>query len=456
MSELDVIVRGGEVVSPRGIVRADVGIADGKIVAVGDDLPGRAKRVIDAEGKHVLPGVIDPHVHMTSAGKTVEQSCIEETPSMLAGGVTTCLHFCQSYDSYLPVFERDREAVNRCSLVDVGFHAMLMKEIHLEELPRYHREHGVSSYKLFFAAGGAELYPGTQAVDDGFLYRGFREIAKLGDGVTAMAHCENWEIANALAAELEAEGRTDAAAWSDSRPDFCEEEGIRRAIFLAGLNRCPLYIVHASTAEAAGLVERAAVDGHRVVAETCPHYLTFHRDHPDVIRAKYNPAVKEEHDLDGLWKGLRDGWISTLGSDHIPVRAKDKDLTGKDIWTARGGTPGSGTILPVLLSEGVNRGRLSIEQVAAVSSENVAKVFGLWPRKGAVAPGADADIVLVDLARAVTVTPEQFHLDYVLYDGWQIKGWPTLAMLRGEVAMEDGEITAEHGVGRYVRDVKPG
>jgi D-hydantoinase len=453
MSEFDALVRGGEVVSPVGAVRADVAISGGKIVAVGPDLPGEAARVIDAEGKHVLPGVIDPHVHMTSAGKTVEQSCLEETPSMVAGGVTTCLHFCQSYDSYLPVLERDRDAVNQSSLIDVGFHVMLMEEIHLEELPRYREEFGVVSYKMFFAAGaGVELYPGTRAVDDGFLYRGFREIASLGDGVTAMTHCENWEIVNALTAELQAEGRTDPAAWSDARPDFCEEDAIRRAIFLAGRTGCPLYIVHASTAEAPGLVSQARDQGQAVVAETCPHYLTVHRDHPLALAAKYNPAVKEEHDLEGLWVGLREGSISTLGSDHIPVGAKDKDLTGKDIWTARGCAPGSGTILPVLLSEGVNKQRISIEQVAAVSSQNVAKVFGLWPDKGAVAPGADADLVVVDLDKKVTVAPELFHLDYVLYDGWEMTGWPTLTMVRGQVVMEDGEITAAHGVGRYVRD----
>jgi dihydropyrimidinase len=433
-------------------VRADVGVSNGKIVSVGNDVPNSARRVIDAQGKHVLPGVIDPHVHMTSAGKTVEQSCQEETPSMVAGGVTSCLHFAQSYDSYLPVFARDRAAVNRCSLVDVGFHAMLMEDVHLQELPRYAREFGVSSFKMFFAAGGAELYPGTRAVDDGFLFRAFREIAKLGRGVTAMAHCENWEIANTLAKELRAEGRTDAAAWTDSRPDFCEEEGMRRAVFLAGVNSCPLYIVHCSIAETAQIVAAAESEGLTVVAETCPHYLTVHRDHPLAIHAKYNPAVKEKHDLDALWAGLRSGWISTVGSDHIPVRRKDKDLAGKDVWTARGGLPGSGTILPVLLSEGVNKQRITLERVAEVCSQNPAKVFGLYPRKGTIAPGADADLVLVDLEKTVTVTPEMLHLDFVLYEGWEMKGWPTLTMLRGQVVMEDGEITEEHGVGRYVRD----
>jgi dihydropyrimidinase len=452
MGKLDVLVRGGLVVSPSATFRADVAIADGKIVGVGDgDWGDAATRVIDASGLHVLPGVIDPHVHMTSAGKTVEQSCLEETPSMVAGGVTSCVHFAQSYDSYVPVLERDRDAVNRSSLIDVAFHAMLMREVHLQELARYHSEFGVMSYKIFFAAGGEELYPGTSAVDDGFLYRAFRAVAQL-EGCIAMAHCENWEVANALADELRREGRTDAAAWSDSRPAFCEEDGIRRALFWAGVTDCPLYIVHCSSRSAPRLVGEAKAAGIDVTGETCPHYLTVHRDHPDALVAKYNPAIKHQSDMDGLWEGLRDGLLSTMGSDHIPVRARDKDLEGKDVWSARGGLPGSGTILPVLLSEGVNKGRISIERVVEVCSHAPARTFGLAGRKGTIAPGADADLVLVDLGRRVTVRPEMLQLDVVLFDGWEFTGWPTLTMVRGQVVMEDGEITAAHGVGRYLRD----
>jgi dihydropyrimidinase len=371
---------------------------------------------------------------------------------MVAGGVTSAIHFAQSYDSYLPVLERDRDAVNRSSLVDVAFHAMLMRDVHLEELERYTAEFGVMSYKLFFAAGGEELYPGTSSVDDGFLYKAFREVAKLGRGCLAMAHCENWEVAAMLADELRAAGRTDPAAWTDSRPAMCEEDGIRRALYWAQVTGCPLYIVHCSSGGAPRLIAEARARGIAVTGETCPHYLTVHRDHPAALVAKYNPAIKEQADLEGLWNGLRDGWISTMGSDHIPVRASDKDVTDKDVWSARGGLPGSGTILPVLLSEGVNKGRLSLERVVEVCSANPARTFGLAGRKGAIVPGADADLVLVDMARQVTVSPELLQLDIVLHDGWEFVGWPVMTMLRGQVVMQDGEITAAHGVGRYLRD----
>ena len=446
-STLDLLVRGGEVVSPRGTGPADIGIVDGQIVWIGASRwAPAASRTLDASGLHVLPGVIDPHVHMT-AGSTIEQFCVEQMPSMIAGGVTTCFHFSESFDSYLSALAHERTVVNRQALLDVGFHAILMKEIHLEELAACHAQFGVLSYKMYFAAGGAEVYPGTLTVDDGYLFTAFRRIADLGPGAVAMTHCENWEIADVLTRELQAAGRNDPAAWTDARPAFCEEDGMRRAIFLAEVTNCPLYIVHSSIGRVADLVATARRAGTDVVAETCPHYLTIHRDHPRALHAKYNPAVKSEADLEGLWQGLRDGWVSTLGSDHIPM----KTIGGTDIWETEGGVPGSGTILPVLLSEGVNKGRITLEKVAAVCSENTARVFGL-PQKGRIAVGADADLVLVDLNKRVTVTPEVLHTDVTLFDGWEMTGWPVVTVLRGNVVFEDGEVRGQHGVGRYVRD----
>jgi dihydropyrimidinase len=449
-STLDLLVRGGEVVSPRGTVAADIGIADGLIVWIG---AGRwapaAARTVDASGLYVLPGVIDPHVHMT-AGSTIEQFCLEQMPSMIAGGVTTCFHFSETFGSYLTELDQEREVINSQSLLDVGFHAILMKEIHLEELAACQAQFGVMSYKMYFAGGGAEVYPGTLSVNDGYLFDAFRRIAGLGPGTIAMTHCENWEIAGVLTRELQASGRNDPAVWTDARPDFCEEDGMRRAIFLAAVTKCPLYMVHSSIGRVVELVASARRDGTDVVAETCPHYLTIHRDHPRAMHAKYNPAVKSESDLEALWQGLRDGWVSTLGSDHIPM----KTIGGKDIWETEGGVPGSGTILPVLLSEGVNKGRLSLEKVAEVCSENTARVFGL-PQKGRIAVGADADLVLVDLHKHVTVTPQVLHTDVTLFDGWEMTGWPVMTVLRGNVIFEHGEIKREHQVGRYVRDPRP-
>jgi dihydroorotase-like cyclic amidohydrolase len=453
MPEADILFRQAQIVSPWGVRPGDVAVRGGKISAI--TLPGEgpsAARTLDAAGKHLLPGVIDPHVHLTSAGKTLEQSCRDETPSMALGGVTTCLHFAQTTGSYHPLFAEAPAVVRECSLIDVGLHAILMTEEHVAELPEYARRHAVRSFKMYMAAGGAELYPGTLSVDDGLVFRAMGVIREMGAPALAMVHAENWEIARALEAQLRAAGRHDAAAWTDARPALCEEETMQRAIYLARQQRCPLYIVHCSIGQAGQVVAEGRARGVPVIGETCPHYLTIHRDHERAILAKYNPAVKEAHDLEGLWAGLREGLISTVGSDHIPVRAKDKDLTGKDIWTARGGAPGSGTILPVLLSEGVHRGRLSIEQVAAVTSYNAARTFGLYPRKGAIAVGADADLVLVDLERELTLRPEQLGLDFVLFDGWTFHGWPELTMVRGQIVVEDATLVGQPGSGRYVHE----
>jgi len=451
MPEADVVFRHAQIVSPWGVQPGDVAVRDGRISAVA--LPGEgpsATRTVDARGKHLLPGVIDPHVHLTSNGRSLEQGCREETPSMAAGGVTTCFHFAQATESYHPVFAEAADVVRDHALIDVGFHAILMLEQHVAEIPEYAAQYGVRSFKMYMAAKGAQLYPGTLAVDDGLVYRALGAIRDLGPPAIAQVHAENWEIAWALTAELQRAGRRDPAAWTDARPALCEEETMRRAIFLAGQQRCPLYVVHASIGQTGRLVAEARASGVDVVAETCPHYLTVHKDHPLALLAKYNPAVKEAHDCEGLWDGLRDGLISTVGSDHIPVRAVDKDPTGKDIWTARGGLPGSGTILPVLLSEGVHKGRLTLEQVAAVTSYNAARCFGLYPRKGLIAVGADADLVLVDLEREVVLRPEMLQLDFALYDGWTFHGWPELTMVRGEVVVEHGMVVGQPGRARCV------
>ena len=232
---------------------------------------------------------------------------------MVAGGFTTCLHFAETRDSYLPLLQAESEALDRSSLMDVGFHLILMNELHLAALPQCLADFGVMSYKMYFAAGGAEVYPGTFTVDDGLLYRGLREAAKLGPDALVMVHCENWEIAEVLTSELRAAGRTDPAVWTDGRPDFCEEDAVRRAIFLAGVTESWLYIVHSSIGKISELIAQARAGGINVIVETCPHYLTIHCDHPLAKEAKYNPAVKAESDLEALWTGLRDGWISTVG-----------------------------------------------------------------------------------------------------------------------------------------------
>ncbi|MBI3076102.1 MAG: amidohydrolase family protein [Deltaproteobacteria bacterium] len=445
----DLFIRGGTVVSPQGRTRAHVAVQDGRIAAITLE-EHEAHRVIDAEGKYVLPGVIDPHGHFASR-RTFEESCLIETRRMAAGGVTSYLDFLQAKDgSYIPRVEQARKFIEQHSVIDMGLHAIVMTRQHVQELAAYVKL-GVISFKFYMAARGAELYPNTLSVDDGLLYEGLEAIARLGPPALAMVHAENWEIAWALSDRLKAAGRTDAAAWSEGKPGLCEEDAMRRATYLAWKLGCPLYIVHIGIGTCREILREARGWGATVYGETCPHYLMVHKDHPMARIAKYNPAIKLAQDNAGLWEALAEGTIQCLGSDHIPGDRVHKFPPGKDgsIWDAVGGVPGSPTILPLML-HGVSTGRLTLERVVEVTSANAARILGLYPRKGAIAIGADADLVVVDLSRRVRFRPELLLSEFSIFDGFEFQGWPVMTILRGTVIMEEGEVVGKNGSGRYL------
>ncbi len=452
MAKYELAIVGGTVVTPEGEWHGEIAVSGGRIAAlVEPGTPLDAERTLEATGRHVLPGVIDPHVHMPS-GEGFASICERETRSLIAGGVTTAMVFVASPDEpYGPLLAQQIDAVGSAAHCDIAFSPIIESMAHVHELPELAREHGATSYKMYFAAGGRELYPATVSVDDGVLYEALGQIAALGDPAIAMVHAENWEIATVLGERLRAEGRRDAAAWSESRPNALEEECMRRAAYYAGLQGCPLYVVHMSTAEGPQVIREARSRGVRMDGETCPHYLEIHADHEKAMLAKYNPAIKWRADNEALWLALGDGGVSCMGSDHIPIRWDQKSAGGfDDIWEARGGVPGSATILPLLLARGVSEGRLTLPQVAAVTSANAARLFGLVG-KGRIAPGADADLVVVDLAREVNFRAELLGVDYSLFEGERFRGWPVATVLGGRVVMEEGEITGSPGDGRYLR-----
>jgi dihydropyrimidinase len=289
----------------------------------------------------------------------------------------------------------------------------------------------------------------TNDVDDAFLYDSFSQLAKIPGG-TITVHCENMEILNMLSKPLKEQGREDLAAWSEARPDFTEAESIRRILYLAEITACPAYIVHVSSK--AGLKEilcHKERGGSPIYAETCIHYLTHTKNSSAGILAKVNPPLREQEDIDFLWKSIADGDIDTVGTDHCLLRKSQK----KDLWSAVPGFPGVTMLLPVLLSEGVNKGRITLEKVAEVASYNTAKIFGLYPTKGTIAVGSDADFAVVDLDLEKTVTTEllQSAADFSIYEGWTVKGWPVMTILRGEVIMEDGKVMDKKGYGKYLK-----
>jgi dihydropyrimidinase len=264
-----------------------------------------------------------------------------------------------------------------------------------------------------------------------------------------MVHPENVEVINRLRARLQAEGRNDLAAWTDSRPPFTEAENIRRALYLAEQVGCDVYIPHLSSSQALdAVIEHRARRTTSVTVETCPHYLTHTKHSGCGTLAKVNPPLREAADNERLWRAIASGEVDTMGTDHCAVT---RDTKGPDIWRAVPGFPGMATLLPALL-QGVNDGFLSPLRVAEVASANTARAFGLFPRKGVIAVGSDADLAIVDLARTrqVTAGTLQSRSDFSIYDGQQLRGWPVVTMRRGAIAMRDGEVLARAGSGRYL------
>jgi dihydropyrimidinase len=269
----------------------------------------------------------------------------------------------------------------------------------------------------------------------------------------AMVHAENMSIIHNLKGRFIEEGRDDLKAWTDARPDIAEEEATRRAIWYAKQTGSTLYIVHMTIGRGVGWVRQAKADGVNVIAETCPHYLVLTKfDHDKVgSLGKVNPPLRDQQSQELLWQGLRDGDVTCVGSDHSTIVPKAEKL-GSSIWDAIPGFPGMGMLLPIMLSEGYHKGRLSLEQVVRILCDNNARVWGVHPRKGQIAIGADADFALVDLDAERVVTPEymQSGADWGLYDGWNLKGWPTHTIVRGEVVMEHGQIVGSPEHGQYI------
>ncbi|MBI4334706.1 MAG: amidohydrolase family protein [Chloroflexi bacterium] len=446
---VDLIVRNGNVVTPRDVTRAAVAIDKGRVVAIGDESilpPGR--KTIDVKGNHILPGVIDPHFHPW----TIERypyECRTETRAAAAGGVTTLGIFLitRREDGPLKGIEEGKRVFEENGIVDAFFHVFARPgdQLGFSQMPDC-PSLGVTSFKVSAAEA---------TVDDVSRFTIFEQIAKMGGINRAMVHCENWDLAAVLRERLIKAGRMDFPAWNDSRPNFVEAESMMRNIYFSKITGCPIYIVHITIKEGVDILAQGKADGVDVIGETCAQYLTHTSqdrgllaDNPPLGRV--NPPLRARADNDRLWQGIKDGIIDTMGSDHIGYTLKDKEGI---MWDAPRGLGNLTEMqLPVLISEGVNKGRITLPKVVEVACQNPAMTFGLYPRKGALNVGSDADLVVVDLNKKVNVSWKMLHSlsDWSIWEGWEFKGWPVLTMRRGEVIVEDGKILASDGSGKYI------
>jgi dihydroorotase-like cyclic amidohydrolase len=328
----------------------------------------------------------------------------------------------------------------------------------LAEMPEYHRRFGTIGFKFFPGIKGADAAVMTAlphtgpmlGIDDPFVLDGMRGLAAI-PGALTLYHAENPELNHAAAERVKAEGRADLRAWCDSRRDHGEAHSVRDGIWWQRLTGAPLYIVHLSSAVALETVLEERRRGPRppLYVETCPQFLTHTRESPIGTIGKMSPPFRTQADSDRLWQGIAAGEIQTIASDHGAFMREDK----RDAWSGRSGFPGMATILPALMTHGVRAGRISVADVVRVFSANVARIFGLYPRKGTLAIGADADLIVVDPESERGVDARMLHSrsDFSIYGGQTLGGWPTHVVSRGRVLLRDGTLVTERGGGRFLR-----
>jgi dihydropyrimidinase len=448
MSDFDLLITNGTIVDPvAGVAQGDIAISSGRIAA--RLTPGSrvtARETIDATGLHVFPGLIDAHVHFGFGEPITEYTT--ETVYAAQGGFTSILGYFLSSEPYAEIFDGEHAHAAARSHVDFGFHFSVANERHIEEMGDYVARYGVTSFKYFMNFKGEEgRYLGLDGTDDGYFHALLERAAALGD-VTIVVHTENIELVNRFRRASIVSGGNTLKDWNLSKPAITEAESTIRALYLAEKLGATIYIPHISTRMALDEVRRWRARYDRVTVETCPHYLTHDWDADLGSIGKANPPFRSPDDIAAMWEGLADGSIDVVASDHVPRKRATKE---KPIWQASQGFPGTATILPVLLDQGYHRGRLSLQRIAQLLTSRPAEIFAM-AGKGSLAPGADADVTLVDLAQERIVDPAALgsYSDYSLYEGQSFKGWPVRAILRGKTIRHDAAIVGEGGYGRYL------
>jgi dihydropyrimidinase len=457
-NDCDLLIHGalGVVIPKVGVHQLDILIEDGKIKDLRKDSSSViASNRIDASGRYVIPGVIDPHSHY-GVFSPIEKAARTESKSAAIGGITSVIRMLRLDGNYRKLSDQLRMSAGN-HYIDYSIHASIFTDKQVKDIPFLINDMNISSFKVYMNLGIGynrilmDLDPGNSELNEREINMNDDLIENIlkccsRDNSTVIIHAEDPAIcadntSKQKFLDITNPKESDLQKWSDSRPPISESVSISRIANLGRKYNSKLYFAHIGSTVALDAIISEKERGNLVTyVETCPHYLTHTTDFSSV-KGKVVPPLRSKSDLQSMWYGLRNGIIDTVGTDHVANTLSLKQGKG-DLWTALSGFPGMGTMLPVLLSEGVNKDRITLERLVEVTSYSTARIFDMYPSKGTIMTGSDADLTIIDLEMQKTVTPDilQSSSDYTIYDGWKLTGWPVATMVRGTIVMNDGSV----------------
>lgn len=454
---VDCVITDAKAITPKGMLERNIVINDGVITDFTTDIPQCDKKV-SAKGLVAIPGVIDTHVHY-GVYSPIDEAAVTESRAAALGGVTTMMRMLRLGRPYKTHLKDQLSASKKSHYIDYTIHATIFDEKQADEM-KFCSDQGITSFKLYMNLGGevghvymdmdpraSNLFEAKVQLEDATIQKVMQNAASLGCPV--LVHAEDYEMCGCGIKKAKQDHKDGLAAWSQSRPPDSEAKSIRKVCEIARQFGTIVYFVHIGSSVALDTIEQERKKGTKIFVETCPHYLTLSYEKQNGYLAKVMPPIRTKSDNEKIWSAITDGMINTIGTDHVANQLKLK--VGQDVWSSLAGFPGIGTSLPILLSEGVNKNKINLQQLAHLSSGNAAKIFGMT-QKGVIEKGADADITIIDLKKEQKVSSDFFggFSDYLVYEGWNLKGWPITTMVRGKLVTEDMQVVGKLGHGKLV------
>ena len=455
----DTIITDSHIILTQGMVDKNLIIDDGKIIGLTNDVPACDNK-INGRGLICIPGPIDTHVHY-GVYSPIDQAAKTESHAAAIGGITTMMRMLRLGDSFSSSLQPQLDSASQNHYVDYTIHASVFTPKQIDEMSLCVKK-GITSFKIYMNLGGEvghvymDMPPNSSSlvaakvdVTDAIVEQTVKTAASLGCPV--LVHAEDYESCGCGIKTAREKKQDGLSAWSESRSPEFEAKAIKTVSKFGRDYDCVIYFVHIGSERALLQIEEERKLGTKIFVETCPHYLTLSYEKQQGYLAKVMPPIRTENDRKAIWHALSGNKIDTIGTDHVANQLKLK-LDGDDVWGALAGFPGIGTVLPILLNDGVNQNKITLEQFVQFTSTNAAKIFGMYPQKGTLEKNSDADITMIDLKKEKKVTSDLFggFSDYIVYEGRNLKGWPVKTIVRGEIVADEFEVIGKLGHGKLV------